>query len=97
MIASHNTFSYLPPRHKIFNLFTGFWRCQENNINEQLSSGVEYLYVRVRYISDGMVRLCHGLVDYGNEYVTLDALVYYYIWRNLSTKNKEEDSLQAHS
>lgn len=50
MISSHNTFSYLPPRHKIFNLFKGFWRCQELNINEQIASGVEYLDVRVRNI-----------------------------------------------
>ena len=86
MIASHNTFSYLQPRHKIFNLFKGFWRCQELNINEQIASGVEYLDVRVRYTSEGMVRLCHGFVDYGNEYADLGALIYYYIWRNTSTK-----------
>ena len=86
MIASHNTFSYLQPRHKIFNLFKGFWRCQDKNINEQIASGVEYLDVRVRYTSEGMVRLCHGFVDYGNEYADLGALIYYYIWRNTSTK-----------
>lgn len=39
MIASHNTFSYLQPRHKIFNLFKGFWRCQDLDIKEQLASG----------------------------------------------------------
>ena len=86
MIASHNTFSYLQPRYKIFDLFKGFWRCQDKNINEQISSGVEYLDVRVRYTSEGMVRLCHGFVDYGNEYADLGALIYYYIWRNTSTK-----------
>ena len=75
MIASHNTFSYLPPRHKIFNFFKGFWRCQDKNINEQLASGVEYLDVRVRYTFDGKVRLCHGIVDYGGEYADLAGLV----------------------
>ena len=86
MIASHNTFSYLQPRHKIFNFFKGFWRCQDLDIKEQLASGVEYLDVRVRYTSDGMVRLCHGYVDFGKEFPTLAELVYYYIWRNLPTK-----------
>ena len=85
MIASHNTFSYLQPRHKIFNLFKGFWRCQDLNINEQISSGVEYLDVRVRYTSEGMVRLCHGLVDYGKEYDSLEELVEDLIYKNIPT------------
>lgn len=91
MIASHNTFSYLPPRHKIFNLFKGFWRCQDLDIKEQLANGVEYLDVRVRYTSDGMVRLCHGLVDYGNEYDSLAELVDDLIYRNIpTTKSKKK-------
>ena len=91
MIASHNTFSYLQPRHKIFNFFKGFWRCQELNINEQLDNGVEYLDVRVRYTFDGKVRLCHGIVDYGNEYDSLAELVENCIYNNIhkaKSKNK---------
>ena len=75
MIASHNTFSYLQPRHKIFNFFKGFWRCQDLDIKEQLASGVEYLDVRVRYTFDCKARLCHGFVDYGKEYDSLAELV----------------------
>lgn len=91
MIASHNTFSYLQPRYKIFNFFKGFWRCQDKNINEQIASGVEYLDVRVRYTSDGMVRLCHGIVDYGNEYDSLAELVDDCIYKNIpSTKSKKK-------
>ena len=91
LIASHNTFSYLPPRYKIFNLFEGFWRCQELNINEQLDNGVEYLDVRVRYTFDGKVRLCHGIVDYGNEYDSLAELVEDCIYNNIpKTKSKNK-------
>ena len=91
MIASHNTFSYLQPRHKIFNLFKGFWRCQDKNIHEQLSSGVEYLDVRVRYTFDCKVRLCHGFVDYGNEYNSLAELVEECIYKNIpTTKSKKK-------
>lgn len=93
MIASHNTFSYLQPRHKIFNPFKGFWRCQELNINEQLSSGVEYLDIRVRYTSDGMVRLCHGLVDYGKEYDSLAELVEDCIFKNIPTRSKKKKKI----
>ena len=90
MIASHNTFSYIQPRHKIFNFFKGFWRCQEKDIKEQLANGVEYLDVRVRYTFDCKVRLCHGIVDYGNEYADLAAIVYYYIWRNTATRKSKK-------
>ena len=91
MIASHNTFSYLQPRYKIFNLFKGFWRCQDLNINEQISSGVEYLDVRVRYTFDCKVRLCHGFVDFGKEYDSLAELVEDCIYNNIpKTKSKKK-------
>ena len=91
MIASHNTFSYLPPRYKIFNFFEGFWRCQELNINQQLDNGVEYLDVRVRYTFDGKVRLCHGLVDYGKEYDSLAELVEECIYKTVpAAKSKKK-------
>ena len=91
MIASHNTFSYLQPRYKIFNFFKGFWRCQDKNIKEQLASGVEYLDVRVRYTFECKVRLCHGLVDYGKEYDSLAELVEECIYKNVpATKSKKK-------
>ena len=91
MIASHNTFSYLQPRYKIFNLFKGFWRCQDKNIHEQIASGVEYLDVRVRYTFDCKVRLCHGFVDYDKEYDSLAELVEECIYKNVpATKSKKK-------
>lgn len=91
MIASHNTFSYLQPRYKIFNFLKGFWRCQDMDIKEQLASGVEYLDVRVRYTFDCKVRLCHGFVDYGKEYDSLAELVEDCIYKNIpTTKSKKK-------
>lgn len=92
MIASHNTFSYLQPRHKIFNLFKGFWRCQDKDIYRQLANGVEYLDIRVRYTFDCKVRLCHGFVDYDKEYDSLAELIEDAIFNNIPTtrsKNKK--------
>ena len=94
MIASHNTFSYLQPRYKIFNFFKGFWRCQDLDIKEQLASGVEYLDVRVRYTFDCKVRLCHGFVDYGKEYDSLAELVDELIYKNVpTTKSKKNKKI----
>ena len=94
MIASHNTFSYLQPRYKIFNFFKGFWRCQDFDIKEQLASGVEYLDVRVRYTFDCKVRLCHGFVDYGKEYDSLAELVEECIYKNIpTTKSKKNKKI----
>lgn len=91
MIASHNTFSYLQPRYKIFNLFKGFWRCQDMDIKKQLASGVNYLDVRVRYTFDFKVRLCHGFVDFGKEYDSLAELVADCIYKNVpATKSKKK-------
>lgn len=90
MIASHNTFSYLQPRYKIFNLFEGFWRCQDLDIKEQIASGVKYLDVRVRYTFDCKVRLCHGFVDYGKEYDSLAELVEDCIYKNIPTRSKKK-------
>ena len=91
MIASHNTFSYLQPRYRIFDFFKGFWRCQDKNINEQIANGVEYLDVRVRYTFDCKVRLCHGFVDYGKEYNSLAELVDDLINKNIpTTKSKKK-------
>ena len=91
MIASHNTFSYLQPRYRIFDFFKGFWRCQDKNINEQIANGVEYLDVRARYTFDCKVRLCHGFVDYGKEYNSLAELVDDLINKNIpTTKSKKK-------
>ena len=90
MIASHNTFSYLQPRYKIFNFFKGFWRCQDLDIKEQLASGVEYLDVRVRYTFDCKVRLCHGFVDFGKEYNSLAELIEDCIYKNIPTTTKSK-------
>ena len=90
MIASHNTFSYLQPRYKIFNFFKGFWRCQDLDIKEQLASGVEYLDVRVRYTFNCKERLCHGFVDFGKEYNSLAELIEDCIYKNIPTTTKSK-------
>lgn len=47
MIGSHNSMSYLPPKHWFWRLFTPFWRCQNKTIKEQIDAGVEFFDLRV--------------------------------------------------
>ena len=87
MIASHDTYTYLPPRHCWMRPFTWLWRTQDLNIDDQKKAGVRYLDIRVRrdhgacrdlpapLRSDkGVWRVCHGLVDFSHAYGTLTIL-----------------------
>lgn len=62
MIASHDSFTYLPPRFAVMRLFSPWWRTQVKDIEAQRESGVGMLDIRVRQTGKGW-QLCHGLVD----------------------------------
>lgn len=47
MIASHDTYTYLPPRHWWMRPFTWLWRTQDLNIDDQKTAGVSYLDIRM--------------------------------------------------
>lgn len=66
MIGSHNSMSYLPPKHWFWRLFTPFWRCQNKTIEEQIKAGVEFFDIRV--VWDRKLhcwQFAHGLVQFG--------------------------------
>jgi len=77
MIASHNTFSYLPSS-KFMELFSCFWRCQDKNAIEQIKLGVELCDIRVKYHKDSW-RLCHGKAMFGEKFSSLEYLIRYCI------------------
>lgn len=66
MIGSHNSMSYLPPKHWFWRLFTPFWRCQNKTIEEQIKAGVKLFDIRV--VWDRKLdswQFAHGLVQFG--------------------------------
>lgn len=66
MIGSHNSMTYLPPKHRFWRLFTPFWRCQNKTIKEQIDAGVEFFDLRV--VWDRKLhcwQFAHGLVRFG--------------------------------
>lgn len=61
MIGSHNTYTYLNSTSSIYNRFTRFWRCQNDNISEQYLNGIRFFDIRI--VRDGKKwRVAHGVV-----------------------------------
>lgn len=77
MIASHNTFSYLPS-NRFMEFFSYLWRCQDKNATEQIKLGVELCDIRVKY-HKGHWRLCHGKAMFGEKFSSLEYLIRYCI------------------
>jgi len=62
MKATHNSFTYAKPRIKALGLFSKIWRCQDKNLEQQITDGAEAIDFRVRWRNGGW-QLCHGIVD----------------------------------
>ena len=74
MIGTHDSYTFLPARKKIFELFSFLWRTQVKNIAQQKEIGVTYFDVRVR--RDGHVwRVCHGLVDFNKTFKSIEEII----------------------
>lgn len=71
MIGTHDSFTYLKAKNKIFELFSFLWRTQTKDIKEQQKLGVTYLDVRVHRTIDGEWELCHGLVNFDKKFKLL--------------------------
>ena len=74
MLGSHDSMTFLPARHRVFELFSFLWRTQTKDLRQQAAAGVAYFDIRVRRTKSGW-RLCHGLVDMNREFVRLDVLL----------------------
>lgn len=74
MIGTHNSFTYLRAKNKIFELFSFLWRTQVKSIAQQKEIGVTYFDIRVR--RDGNVwRVCHGLVDFNKTFKFIEEII----------------------
>ena len=65
-IASHNSFSYLKPRHWWLRPFAWMARCQRVCVAEQYHRYQAQLFdLRVRFdTKTGQIIICHGLMEY---------------------------------
>lgn len=74
MIGTHDSYTFLPARKKLFEWFSFLWRTQVKSIAQQKEIGVTYFDVRVR--RDGDVwRVCHGLVDFDLTFKSIGGIV----------------------
>ena len=74
MLGSHDSMTFLPARHRVFELLSFLWRTQTKSLRQQAAAGVAYFDIRVRRTKGGW-RLCHGLVDLNREFERLDQLL----------------------
>ena len=74
MIGSHNSYTFLPAKCRLFNWFSFLWRCQTRNIYEQKKSNVYYFDIRVRRDED-VWRVCHGIVDFNLTFNSLEEIM----------------------
>lgn len=74
MIGTHDSYTFLTPKKKIFNLFRFLWRTQDKNIIQQKKLGVEYFDIRVR-LEDGKWRVCHGIVDLALAFNSIEGIL----------------------
>ena len=80
-LASHNSWSYLPPMKWWMRPFAFMAKCQSKTIREQYEAGVRLFDLRVRFNKEGYFILAHGLMEY-----RLGTL-----WESLNYLNEKKD------
>lgn len=76
MLASHDSYTFLRARRRWARWASPLWRTQSKGIAGQVSAGVRYFDVRVRWDSRAQVyRVCHGLVDFDLMFYSLAQIV----------------------
>lgn len=74
MIGTHDSYTFLPAKNKLFEWFSFLWRTQVKNIVQQKEIGVTYFDVRVRRDKD-VWRVCHGLVDFDCTFKSIEDII----------------------
>lgn len=64
ILASHNTMSYLPPKHWWLYPFAFMARCQSKSIVEQYEAGARLFDIRIAYDEYSRPHFRHGLMRY---------------------------------
>lgn len=74
MLGTHDSYTYLTAKKKIFEWVSFLWRTQVKSIEEQKKAGVSYFDIRVRRDND-VWRICHGLVDFNLTYKSIEEIL----------------------
>lgn len=96
-LGSHNSMTYLPPKHWWMKPFNFIARCQSLSIKEQYEYGVRLFDIRIAYDKKLKPEFRHGSMTYkGNVYDVLkylnsvDESVYVRLWLEKGSKQEEE-------
>lgn len=74
MIGTHDSYTFLPARKKLFEWFSFLWRTQVKSIAQQKEIGVTYFDIRVRR-DRNVWRVCHGLVDFNKIFNSISNIL----------------------
>lgn len=100
MIASHDSYTYLPSTNLLFNIFKGPWKAQTKTIQEQYAAGVRYFDIRIKretIRNKNLWRLCHGLANLEFVFSSIKNICAYFdtldgtYYRIILEKGNEED------
>lgn len=73
ILASHNSWSYLPPKKWWMRPFSFVAKCQSKNIREQYEAGVRLFDLRIRFDEYDNLIPAHGLMEYDYDVDSLKA------------------------
>lgn len=100
MLASHNSYTFLPAINPLYNILSKFWKCQNKDIKEQYLAGVRYFDMRVCR-KDNLWYLCHGLAIVDECFDSLYSISKYFKTeypeaqlRIILEKGKEEEFIE---
>lgn len=67
IIGSHNTMSYMNPKHWWMKPFVFMARCQDKSIQEQYEHGVRLFDLRFVFDKKGKIGFAHGLMSFKGD------------------------------
>ena len=79
ILGSHNSWSYLPPRHWWMKPFAFMAKCQRVDIKQQYALGVRCFDLRILFNANGDYKVAHGFMVYD---ITMRELNEDLIWLN---------------
>jgi len=77
MIASHNSYTYIPATNSAIEAVSKLWRCQKESIQTQYKLGVRYFDIRLCQEGDYW-RPCHGMAEMQLVFTSLITLLNQY-------------------
>ena len=77
ILGSHNTMSYLPPKHWWMKPFRFMAQCQRENYVEQYLDGARFFDLRVWFDDAGGIVFKHGLIKFKHKFSLFYSMMTY--------------------